>query len=183
MKTMVGFGNILLLALNLSTLGTVAYKGKLWKEAPEPQPTSLQTFDLTPSQSQAIERQRESFTRDWERIEAELQAYREELLAAVRDPRIEPSSLWPLIDEISALQGRLEKQAVSRLVQEREILSPEQREQYFYDLETRMRQGCGCMRRYRSGQVGFESPNQDDFPGRGGRGRGRGKGRGRGWRQ
>ena len=31
MKTLIGFGNLLLLAMNLSALGTITYKGKLWQ--------------------------------------------------------------------------------------------------------------------------------------------------------
>jgi Spy/CpxP family protein refolding chaperone len=180
MKTIMGLGNTLLLALNLSTLGTLAYKGRIWEPKPEEALSSgsiEETLELTPSQVQAIEVERESFVNEWERIEEELQSSRERLVQAVREGETDPSILSPIIDRISRLQGELEARAVNQLYQERALLTPDQREQYFSHLENQIRRGWGQMRRGRGRQIDGQEDLDLMPPGQGGRGKGRGKGR------
>ena len=86
----------------------------------------------------------ESHLRDeWERIEAELETVREELLGAIRDDEPNPEAVWPKVDEMAQLRARLERQAVEQLMQEKRVLTPEQQDQYFTHVESRMRQGRG----------------------------------------
>jgi hypothetical protein len=185
MKTILGFGNLLLLTANLSTLGTVAYRSEFWKSEPERLDRSTlgsfqEHLDLSAAQAREIAAQREAFTSDWEAIEAELAASREKLLNAIRDEHTSPSQIWPLIDDIAALQTGLEKQAARQLLQERNLLSSEQRERYISHVETRMRQGCGCMQGYRGGRGAALDRGEPGEPlrrGRGGKRRG-----GRQWR-
>lgn len=178
MKTIMGLGNTLLLALNLSTLGTLAYKGRIWEQRPEDARSTEsieETLELTPSQMRAIEVERESFVNEWERIETELQSSREMLVQAVRDGETDPSFLKSVIDRISGLQGELEARAVTQLYQEQELLTPDQREQYFSHIENQVRQGRGQMRRGRGGRSGGQEGLGQ--PGQTGRGKGRGKGK------
>ena len=134
MRTIVGFGNLLLFVLNVSALGAIAYKGQLWKSKSE-EPSSIEeVLDLTPGQTQAIETQRRSFNANWVQIEDEMQDKRGRLLAALREEGSDPQMLWPLVDELSQLQAELEKQAVTHIFQEREVMTPSQQEQYFANL-------------------------------------------------
>jgi Spy/CpxP family protein refolding chaperone len=181
MKTVLGFGNLALLTLNLSTLGTVAYKSEFWKGEPQEVETSTyetiqEALDLDAVQARQIETQRETFANEWETIEAELQVARQRLLAAVRDEGTDASQIWPLVDDIAALQTRLERQAVSQLLQERDLLSSEQQERYFSHVENRLRQGWGRMRGHQGGRVGRDkgsAPSEPVERGRGGKRKGR----------
>jgi Spy/CpxP family protein refolding chaperone len=195
MKTIMGLGNTLLLALNLSTLGTLAYKGRIWEQRPEEALSAEsieETLELTPSQMRAIEVERESFVNEWDRIETELQSSREMLVRAVREGETDPSVLGPVINRISQLQAELETRAVNQLYQEQEVLTPDQRERYFSQIEGQIRQGRGRMRRGRglgsggqggSMQPGLGQTEQGQQPELGQPGRGK-KGRGKGrWRK
>jgi len=180
MKSLIGFGNLLFLALNVSTLGTITYKGKLWEPELQQESSSapiVETLNLDSDQAEKLAAHRKAFLDDWETIETELQASRARLLAAIRDESPDPSKLWQLIDEIAQLQSRAEKQAVARLLQEKAILTPQQNERYFSQLENRMNQAVGRMQRYRGGRAGWQ-----DMPAGQGSSRGGGKGPGRGQR-
>jgi Spy/CpxP family protein refolding chaperone len=175
MNKLVGFANILLLALNLSALGTIAYKSQFWKsETDEPLP--IEELDLTPRQAEAIANRRQSFNEDWGRIGEEIQSKRGELLQAILEEAPDPQSVWPLLDELTQLQAELERGAVTQLFQERDVLTAEQRQQYLNRVGDRMRQGCGCMQGRGFGR-GWQN-----WPGQGQAGRGRGKGWGKGRR-
>lgn len=171
MTRFVAYANLLFLVVNLSALGTIIYKGQLWvRESEEPTSSIEETLALSPQQAQRIQMGRESFDSDWGRLDGAIQATREQLLVALQDKASEATSVRPLIDELARLQAELEKSAVTQLFQEREILTPQQQEQYLTQVGVRMREGCGCMQRVRGGRL-------DGF-GQGGRGRkGWGKGR------
>jgi Spy/CpxP family protein refolding chaperone len=180
MKTVLGFVNLALLTLNLSTLGTVAYKSEFWKGEPQEVKSSTyetiqEALDLDAAQARQIENQREIFVSDWETIGAELQAARQRLLAAVRNEDTDASQIRRLVDDIAALQTRLERQAVSQLLQERDLLSSEQQERYFSYVENRLRQRWGQMRGRQGGGVGRDQgsvPNEPRGRGRGGKRKG-----------
>lgn len=181
MKTILGFGNVALLALNLSTLGTVAYKGRIWQPAPPPEsavsvaPELLsEVLDLSSTQARSIEAKREALAVDWEQKIAELRSSRERLMTAMRNEVADPNELWPLIDTIGVLQTQLEKQAVTQLLQERDLLTPHQQEQYFSHLENRLRLGCGCTPGFRGGRRWDAGSGPGEPYRRGRRERGRG---------
>jgi Spy/CpxP family protein refolding chaperone len=178
MKTLIGFGNLLLLAMNISALGTIAYKGKLWQPETlrQSSPASIEeSLELSPDQAGKLTAERGAFLNNWEKIETELQASRTKLLEAIREENPDSAELWSLVDEITQLQSMIEKQAVEHLLQEKAILTPQQNERYFSQLEDRVRQTTGRMQRYRGGR----SARQDSPAGRGA-GRGSGKGLGKG---
>jgi len=178
MKDLVGFGNMLLLALNLSALGTITYNGRFWRaDPPEESPAAYAAtlLNLSPAQSEEMEVQREAFLSDWERYEPELQASRGKLLKTIGQENPDPELLWSLVDEITRLQSQVERQAVERLLQEKEILTPQQNERYLSQLENRMRQGMGRMRRYRGGRNASPERSDPTTPSRRGK-----KGQGRG---
>lgn len=175
MKGIVGLGNLLLLALNLSALGTITYKGQLWQPGPSEEsspPAAL--LNLSPTQTEAMEMQRAAFMRDWEKFEPELLASRGSLLEAIRRENPDPEQLSSLIENITRLQSQMELQAVERLMQEKEILTPQQNEQYFSQLENQMRRGVGRMRGYRGGRGAWPERSGPAAPSRkGGKGQGR----------
>jgi len=180
MKSLVGFGNLLLLAMNLSALGTITYKGNLWK-SDTPQELSPyaveENLELSSDQAERLAVQREAFIDDWESVQGELLASRTRLLAAIREVNPDAAELYSLVDEIAELQSRIEKKSVDQLLKDRAVLTPQQNEQYFSQLESRMMQATGRMQRYRGGRSG----TQDGPSGRGS-GRGAGKGQGKGQR-
>ena len=168
MTRLVAHANLLLLVVNLSALGTILVKGQFGPGEPEESTSSIdQTLALSPQQVERIQEERQAFHDNWGRIDGEIQATRENLITALQGD--DSTSVWPLIDELAQLQAELEKSAVTQLFQERDILTPQQQEQYFTQVETRMREGCGCMRRYQGGRGdGFGQ---------------QGRGGGKGWRK
>ena len=135
-------------------------------------------LDLSSTQARSIEANREALAMEWEQAFAELQTSRERLMTAMRDEAVDANTLWPLIDRIGALQTQLEKQAVTQLLQERTLLTPQQQEQYFSHLENRFRQGRGYGRRFRGGRMRDEgtAPGEPSP-----RGQGKGRKGGAGW--
>lgn len=177
MKNIVTYVNLLLLVLNLSALGTIIYKGHFGSGGYEETTSPIEeALALSPQQIHTIQAKRQTFNNDWGRIDGEIREAREALLSALReDAMSDATSVWPLVDELTELQAELEMSAVTQLFQEKKLLTPEQQKQYFTRVENRMREGCGCMRRFRGGR-------QNDF-GQGGAPFGSGKGRGEGRRR
>ncbi len=177
MKNIVTNVNLLLLVLNLSALGTIIYKGHFGSGGSEEATSPIEeALGLSPQQIRTIQAKRQTFNNDWGRIDGEIRAAREVLLTALKEDDIsDATSVWPLVDELVELQAELEKSAVAQLFQEKKLLTPQQQEQYFTRVENRMREGCGCMRRFRGGR-------QNDF-GQGDPPSGAGKGRGAGRRR
>jgi Spy/CpxP family protein refolding chaperone len=177
MKNIVTYANLLLLALNLSALVTIIYKGHLETGGSEETTSPIEeALALSPQQIHTIQATRQTFNNDWGRIDEEIRAAREALLIALKEDDLsDAASVWPLVEELTELQAELEMSAVTQLFQEKKLLTPQQQEQYFTRVENRMREGCGCMRRFRGGR-------QNDL-GRGGPPSGAGKGRGEGRRQ
>ena len=176
MKNMVTYVNLLLLVLNLSALGTLIYKGYFEKGGSEETMSAFEeALGLSPQQVHTIQSKRQTFNNDWGRIDGEIRATREALLMALKDDTSDATSVWPLVDELTQLQAELEKSAVTQLFQEKQLLTPQQQEQYLTQVGNRMREGCGCMRRFRGGR--------QNGVGRGGPSSGAGKGRGEGRRR
>ncbi len=171
---LVGFLNVVLLVLNLSALGTIVVKTRFWEKEISTPGILQETLRLTPEQAQAIEIHRESFAGEWEQIESELVTVREELLGALRDDEPSPQTVWPKVDEMIRLRAQLERQAVEQLMQEKRVLTPEQRDEYFSQVESRMRQGRGYG--YGRGRGARQpSSGESDLTRRGGKGKGKGR--------
>lgn len=177
MKSVTGVANLLLLATNLSALGTIAYKGKLWQSAPIRQPVAEiahPAIDLSPVQTERLTAERAAFLGEWEKTETELQESRARLLAAIRDAGNDRNEVRPMVEEVTRLLSKAEQQAVDQLLREKAILTPEQSRQYFSLLENRMLQSTGRMRRYRGGRGMQESRSSSSPSERPGRESGRG---------
>jgi hypothetical protein len=166
--------NLFLLSLNLAAFGTLVYKTRASKPLQEPDAAVGEELGLTAEQTETIVQQRESFVADSQRIGGELEQLREELLEAVRRQAAEPAAVERKVEQMTRLQGRLERQAVGQLVRESELMSAEQRDLYFDHIRSRMRRGRGCGRRGR-----WSRETESSAGGPVGKGIGRGGRRGR----
>jgi Spy/CpxP family protein refolding chaperone len=163
--------NLFLLSLNLAAFGTIVYRNRVSEPRPDGTGAVGDDLGLTPEQSEAIGHHRASFVEEWKQIGSEIEDVREELLDAVRREATEPGAVERRVEEMSQLQARLERQAVEQLVRESELMTPQQRDRYFTQVQGRMLRGCG----YR-GRWSREAGSGDGVStgrGKGGRGRGR----------
>lgn len=70
-----------------------------------------------------------------------LQAVRGTLVDLLQAERPDEEAIMSAIDEISAIQGELEKLLVKRLLHVHEVLDPEEREQLLHMMQKRMHRG------------------------------------------
>lgn len=70
-----------------------------------------------------------------------LQTARGTLVDLLHAERPDEEAIMSMIDEISAIQGELEKLLVKRLLRVHEVLDPEEREQLLHMMQKRMRRG------------------------------------------
>ena len=75
-------------------------------------------------------------------IKAELAKERDDLFHLLQDKEPDEQAIMAEVETIAALQGRLEKLLVQRLLDSRAVLSPEEDERLLYLIRCSMRPGC-----------------------------------------
>lgn len=148
-----------LLLVNISAFVTIVYNAFFAKVSQEPS-VIKEMLNLSEVQAKEIDTIRESFKTEVENAGVKLQEKQRELFLAMRADKPDETHLYALIDEISVLRTQLQKEAVKKMVEEKNLLDPAQQERYFSAYGQRM--GWGRMQ------------------GRGGKGYMKGRGRCRG---
>jgi Spy/CpxP family protein refolding chaperone len=91
-------------------------------------------------------------------IKSELEKERDDLFHLLQDKEPDEKAIMAEVETIAALQGRLEKLLVQRLLDSRAVLSPEEDERLLYLIRCSMRPGCvgkaNCP--YQNGKEGSE---------------------------
>jgi Spy/CpxP family protein refolding chaperone len=77
-----------------------------------------------------------------EAIKTELEKERDDLFHLLQDLEPDEEAIMARVHSISVLQGRLEKLLVKRLLDSREVLTPEEDERLLYLIRCSMRPGC-----------------------------------------
>jgi Spy/CpxP family protein refolding chaperone len=155
------------LALNMGTIGTLAYMH--WHSRPEPPPPPesaplpfrqlLRELNLDPQQRQVFKEMAPAHWRKVRELQEELAQQRQELFALIRQENLpEWTPVQIKIREIGNLQVQLEEEKVHHLLVVQKHLHPEQRQMLIAQLEKRLPQCCpepgkgrGMMKRMRNG--------------------------------
>jgi Spy/CpxP family protein refolding chaperone len=159
--------NVLLLVLvflfivNGTALVTLAYHRWI-KPAPEYSGQETvdalrETMSLTEGQLLKMKRLREALDSRVEVLRDQIQVKRAELMAALEEADPDLASIDRTIDEIGALQSRIEKQTVRNLLRDKRVLNPAQQSQYLGMFREHVRgrglgRGQGRGRRARGGR-------------------------------
>ena len=139
------------LALNLGTIGTIAYlryqdqAQRLSREMPPPLPMRdlWRTLKLDETQRQAVRGLFVQHRAKVEAIRSELFQRRQELFELLKAETPALAVIRAKIGEISASQGKLEEELVRHLLEFRKELKPEQRVAFLDLVQTRLDKALG----------------------------------------
>ncbi|KPK96056.1 hypothetical protein AMJ80_02170 [bacterium SM23_31] len=159
-----------LLVTNISALTVIIYNSGLLTRRDATEESAIQSvmaeqFGISELQAAEISDIRASFVDELESAEIKLNEKQRELFAVISSENPDMSEANTLIDEISLLQAQLQKEAVKRMIQEKNLLDSLQQQKYLSEFDTRMGRGFG-----RGKGLGY------------GAGQGRGRG-GQGWQK
>ena len=137
--------------VNISALFTIIYnilptkKEQISEESEKHLITSALKERLSLDESQAAEigEIRSSFENELENASIRLNEKQNELFRAIRNKNPDMSLISNLIDEISLFQAHLQKEAVKRMIKEKELLNPRQQQKYFSEFDKRFGRGRG----------------------------------------
>jgi Spy/CpxP family protein refolding chaperone len=131
-------GIIILVIANISALATIVFNRCFKSEETYPSPGPRHSFaflrrelSLTEDQMTQLEAQRASFDKQIDRIKVKLREKRKALMDELRASAPDTARIDQLIDEIGTLQAEMQKQAIQHMLQEKAMLTPEQREKFF----------------------------------------------------
>lgn len=104
-------------------------------------------LDLTKEQEASMKEADARFRKEAREMRAGLLKHREVLLGLIGEDSPDRASIESTLKEMSALQGRIEAAAVEHMIEEKSLLTPEQREKYLKLLEKRFERGKERMER------------------------------------
>ena len=130
-------GLILLVVINVSAMLTFAYNR--WLRVPGERPAAggalAEPFSrqlcLNGEQEKCIKNIRFSFDAETQDIQAQIREKKRALVEELKKESSDGAALDKLIEDISRLQAKIQKKAVSNLLKEKEVLTDEQKETFF----------------------------------------------------
>ena len=137
-----------LLIINISALTAIICNSGLFSGGDASEESAIQSvmaeqFGINELQAAEISDIRASFEDELENAEIKLNEKQRELFAIISSENPDMSETNTLIDEISLLQAQLQKEAVKRMMQEKNLLDPLQQQKYLSEFDTRMGRGFG----------------------------------------
>jgi Spy/CpxP family protein refolding chaperone len=161
---------IVSLTFNLAVFATVAVGYALKGSSSTGMPTDARIpiddhgrhisrcIGLSGKQAKCFEDVMTGTSEEAEAIKAELEKERDDLFHLLQEQEPDEQAIMARVHSISVHQGRLEKLLVKRLLDSREVLSPEEDERLLYLIRCSMRPGCvgkaNCP--YQNGKEGSE---------------------------
>lgn len=148
-RKLVILGVILLIAINVSVLATVGYQWKCGRENKmcggcAPGEYMCLQLALSDSQKQEMETFKKVFDERTVTIRENLSYKRNELIKLLNNPSPHRAKIDSLIKEIGISQTELEKEVVNHILQEKELLTPEQQKKFFDLIENRLFNRVEC---------------------------------------
>ena len=134
-RKLVILGVILLVAINVSVLATIGYRWKCPSEGKicdrhVPCEYLCEQLSLSDSQKQKMEIFRKTFDEKTDKIRKDLRHKRNELVELLKESYLDRQKIDSLIKEIAFAQMELEKEVIDHILQEKEILTPEQQKKF-----------------------------------------------------
>lgn len=157
-------GLVLLAVVNVTALATFAYHR--WarpqedaRSLPPASPVCLErSLSLNGDQAKCLKDLRLSFGQEAEAVQARLVEKRKALVAEIKSETPDMAAVGRLIEDISGLQAEIQKMAVSHMIKEKQVLTPEQKEVFFRLFEDHV---CG---RAQPGPPGAAGGGERDCP-------------------
>lgn len=149
-RKLIIFGIALLLIINISALATIGYhrwcpyKGEREQCNPSNEDYLYRELALSQSQKEKMENIKQSFHLHANKISEQLLAKRTDLVDLLKGSKPDSAMTHQLLNEIGALQNDIQKQVIYSLLQEKEILTPEQLEKFFLIITQRLIQEGRC---------------------------------------
>jgi len=122
---------IVLIVLNLATIGSYVYFRWVQPPAPEfpfppphmkfPPPRALQ---LRPDQRMKLNHLRGEFMKNTQPNRQEIARLRQDIIGLLLQEEVDTTAIYHKLEEISALQKKIEKQAIDLILKTREFLTP-----------------------------------------------------------
>ncbi len=135
------FAVVVLTLFNLTALSTIAYQrwssGSAARRIPEGEPWMRGLFELGFDERQISQMQeaRRQFLERTEPLELELHQLRSRMFDLVRAESPDTSVIFAMVDSIGTVQNELQKQAISHMLDEGSIFTPDQRRRFFEMLD------------------------------------------------
>lgn len=134
-RKLVILGVILLIAINISVLATVGYRWKCGQErgiceGHAPGEYLCEQLSLSDSQKQKMEMFGKAFDEKTDKKRKTLSYKRNELVELLNQPSPDRQKIDSLINQIGIAQAELEKEVIDHILQEKEILTPEQQKKF-----------------------------------------------------
>jgi Spy/CpxP family protein refolding chaperone len=134
---------IISLAFNLAFLGTLIYRtvdkkqhsrGRSGRER-----VSMQKWlELTPEQETMIQEIRNRFSPRYKITRGKMRKAREKNMAHFMNEKPDTLAIFNHVDEVGRLQAEMEKLVIRQMMQESEVLTPEQRDKFKKRVKERM---------------------------------------------
>jgi len=144
-RKLIIFGISLLVIINLSSLATIGYhrcfrKGEECpKESKYPEESYLhRQLSLTKSQAEKMKTLRDSFYLQSDKISSDLLERRTELVELLMASEPDTEKINEALSEIDSKQAELQKKVINCLLEEKEILTPEQQQEFFSIIKERL---------------------------------------------
>lgn len=134
-RKLVILGVILLVAINVSVLATIGYRWKCPSEGKicdrqVPCEYLCEQLSLSDSQKQKMEMFGKAFDEKTDKKRKTLSYQRNELVELLNQPSPDHQKIDSLINQIGIAQAELEKEVIDHILQEKEILTPEQQKKF-----------------------------------------------------
>jgi len=138
-KNLLILGLILSGGINIGVLAAIGYnrleksckEGHTEEERHAAVTFLIKELDLSPAQEKEIESLRKSLELKVEEIGTKLREKRVQLVDLLKESQPDLEKINNQLSEIETLQTELQKMAITNLLQEKKILSPEQQEKFF----------------------------------------------------
>lgn len=144
-RKLIIFGISLLVIINLSSLATIGYhrcfrKGEECPKESKHQKESYlhQQLSLTKPQAEKMKTLRDSFYLHSNKISSDLFERRTELVELLMASEPDIEKINEALSEINSKQAELQKKVINYLLEEKEILTPEQQQKFFLIIKERL---------------------------------------------
>jgi len=137
-------GLAFILVVFISFLATRAFYQK--KGQPVPSPSGMDNppagLSLSAEQREKIQLLEDRYNRTCEALCQEMDVKRVRLSQEIAKPELDPHATDALVDEISRLQGQMEKKTIRHILAVKEILPPQQQKAFLSGISSELKRMC-----------------------------------------
>ena len=146
-KKLIVLGISILVIINLSSLATICYYRWFQNKEADQQATSsngmclCQKLSLSEPQINNVKTIRECFWLQCDTLLLGLQKYRAELIEHLMSAEPDSERIFAVLKKINSNQAYIQKNVINNLLQQKELLNPEQQKRFFVIIMERLLKG------------------------------------------